>query len=411
MLDLKRSKVQRQRNIKEKKRKRKYLSIGRVFVAIFLAITLVACGGGAGPISGGLSVSGMVTQEGEGNMPLEGATVTLGSTTAQTGLDGTFKLEDINKGTHTVTAKLAGYTSDSVQVDVTADVTGLAFTLAPAGGTITPTGALATQLADLDGSDTTNTKQNISGNVSDLGFTMGTASVNSTFTPFDTALTLSQLQALVNGVVYDVRVDNSGGFNEDLPLNPGSNTIQLRVFATNGYAYVSSPVVVTADFDSLEMRILLRWDTLGDVDLHLFQRTAAEGNVVPSSRYDSDESFFVYDRHVWYSAKTPTDFGVGSQNPFLDIDDMTGYGPETIVMQQIPDGGDQKYHVWVHYFSMRNDVDATTAYVDIILNEEDRAAPMVRSFTKDLTEDWEYWYVTTINYPGGTFTHEPPAGY
>lgn len=355
-------------------------------------------------------MSGVIVQADSTEMPLEGVTVKLGDAQIETDTTGKFLFEDVTEGTKTLTATLDGYDSASQSVDVTSSIDNLRIKLHPSG---TPIDVTGTAFGNLNNTSTSNSTFDLKGNVADFGFQMSTSgalSANSRAVVFDTYISLNRLQALVNGVVYDVQVDSGGRFDATLPLNPGDNTIQLRVYASDGQAHISGPVVVTATFDSLEMRVLLRWDTPGDVDIHMFKRSAAEGNVTPPSPIDPmGGDFWNHDRHLFYSNKTPTDFGVGTQNPFLDIDDTSGYGPETIVMQQIPAGGDQKYHIWVHYYDMPANVTATNVVVDVMLNEADRANPVARRFEKTLTEHWESWYVTTITYPGGTFSHEPPG--
>jgi hypothetical protein len=151
--------------------------------------------------------------------------------------------------------------------------------------------------------------------------------------------------------------------------------------------------------DRLDIRVLLRWDTTGDsdVDLHMFK-----GAENPPADYNSWRN---REQHVHWANKTPLDFGTGpAQNPFLDIDNTRGYGPETIVLQEATDG---QYHIWVHFYNQGLDP-VTNATVDVMLNEPGRAEPLHRRFQKELTEDWEYWYVTTVNFPSGTFTTVEP---
>lgn len=90
----------------------------------------------SGAATGG--ITGKVTNS--SGAPLLGATVTAGSSTAQTAADGTWSIQNLAAGTFTVAASLGGYSSASESATVTAGSTTTAGTLALAPvnpGTVT----------------------------------------------------------------------------------------------------------------------------------------------------------------------------------------------------------------------------------------------------------------------------------
>ena len=116
---------------------RKFVSFGALALLMATtAISLVSCedddvtyGDTTAPeVEESYSVSGLVTTlSGEG---ISGATVTLGSTSASTGSDGTFLFEDVEVGTYTITASATGKISKSGEVTVSSSATHPVWTVA-----------------------------------------------------------------------------------------------------------------------------------------------------------------------------------------------------------------------------------------------------------------------------------------
>lgn len=394
------------------------VKMSRVSLLLVLLVVLaVGCGGPkAQQPKGQHSVVGMVTEVGTAvgsapEVPLEGVKVTVDSKTVTTGSDGLFEITNVKSGPQTIKFGLNGYEGRTENVSVEGE-TVVDVALSPRGGRAAVGGESARVLDDLDGTETDDTVVTLRGNTSDFEFsevsgsgTSGLAEIR----PFTTAITVAQLEALVNGTVYVIDIDGSGNFEQEVPIDPGSNTIQLRVFSTEGDAYTTEPIVVTVTFDRLDLRVVLRWDTTGwsDVDLHMFKRNPGEGNPAGDKEnfFDSSE-WWGDDRHVYWDNPVPDDFGeTTAQNPFLDIDDTDGYGPETIVLQEATNG---QYHIWVHFYNKPSDPE-TEATIDVTLRKPGTNEPVTRRFTKTLTEDWEFWYVTTVSWPQGTFINVAPT--
>lgn len=356
------------------------------------------------------SINGTVTEAGSAvgdsaETPLQGVTVSVGSISATTTRSGSFALDSVPAGAVSVTFALDGYETHTEALDLRKNEE-LTVALTPSGGRLTVAGDTLANLTALNGLETDDTKVNLSGNVADLTGAGTTAAGmrTSALSPLTTAITVEELQALVNGRVIVMDVAPDGSFDQEVPVDPGNNAIQLRVFDTGGNAYTSEPIDVFVTLDRLDMRVVLSWDQGGgtDVDLHLFKRNPNEVN--PEGA-EGSASWWTWDRHVFFGNKTPTDFGAGFENPFLDIDDTAGFGPETIVLQEATSG---HYHVWVHLYRLPTAVDETTATVEVEINSSDDY-PTVRSFTKTLTENKEYWYITTVDWASGSFIQVDPS--
>jgi hypothetical protein len=133
---------------------------------------------------------------------------------------------------------------------------------------------------------------------------------------------------------------------------------------------------------------ILTWDRdFTDVDLHL---------VRPGG------SPFTLDSDCFWASKSPDwgTAGVQTDNPFLDVDDIDGYGPETINLRQTAPG---TYGVFAHYYADRR-LGPTTATAEIYV-----AGVLVGTYTQPNLACNDLWTIGTIEWNGtsGVFT---PAG-
>lgn len=355
-------------------------------IVAMVGILTTGCLGGGGKVDSTYTLSGSVVERGTEN-PIAGAEVSLGSRKVTTNAEGNFEFKKVESKTHTLNVNAEGYDSHQQQLNITKNTT-VTLELTTQG----PLVHIDALEGLTDGDVLDEAKLTISGNINDL------LSVRSEMNPLSTGMTISQLQALVNGVIWEIEVEYDGSFEQDVPLDPGSNTIQLRIFDDQGHAGTSSILRVTVSIARIDLRVILSWDTqYTDVDLHMFQRQPREGNVVDS--YMS----WTNDRHVcWYNDR-PHDFGdTEASNPKLDIDDRDGYGPETIILEEAAPG---HYHIWIHYFSGSQ---PTEAKVRIIV-DGGTDDPKIYEYEKTLTETWEVWYVGTIVMPSGQLIQVTPA--
>ena len=133
------------------------------------------------------------------------------------------------------------------------------------------------------------------------------------------------------GEIYDT-LDYIEDENTEILLEPGNYTLEIESedyqtayknirFEMEGYITILlSPVL-----DDGEVRIVLDWGAYPeDLDAHLF------------TPYNGEKSEDVY--HIWYG---------NEEDPYgnnLDIDDVDGYGPETMTIQEL-ENGCYKYYV------------------------------------------------------------------
>lgn len=239
----------------------------------------------------------------------------------------------------------------------------------------------------LDGEEIDEYKVTVTGNVNDFDMDAETMSTQST------SVSIDQLRAIVNGSVFVLSYDADGDFEAELPVDSGSNTIQLQILSEAGDYYTTNVVSVIVTLERLDFRVVLTWDKgdSTDIDLHMFKAPA-------SSRINAD--YLTWENngfpHVGWYEKIPGTFGpTPERNPFLDIDNTEGYGPETIVFQEASAG---TYHIWVHTYFLREDTGGTNATVRIYLNGE------VYEFKKRLVTDWSTWEVATITIPSNQVT-------
>ncbi len=382
--------------------KKSWLLLG--LVALSVLVLFSACGpNGSGTAT--FTVTGTVLEEGTA-APLAGAEVTIGNVSSTTNAQGQFSVDQAEEGSAVITAELDGYSDYSASVNVTAnldlpDPIYLSTDAPPLdfSSLNLQSGGVALE----DGDEVDDTLVQISGNVNDFLANAGVGSL-------DTAITITQLQALVNGAIYTVPLTN-GNFDYQLPVQPGQNMIQLRVWTNTGHARSSQITTVYVTLDRMDLRIVLTWDQANDVDLHLFQRTQAEGNVQDDHDGPAWSGVDSTDRHVSYYNKIATDFGAPgnpAEHAFLDVDDTSGYGPETIVLQEaVP----ADYHIWLHMYAARG-YDTTSqvrVFVDSGLDSYQE-----RSFTIDMTdeENWSVYYVTTVRVAADgskSFVTVPPS--
>ena len=116
-------------------------------------------------------------------------------------------------------------------------------------------------------------------------------------------------------------------------------------------------------------KITLNWgEAPRDLDSHLFI-TDTEGN----------------QNHVYYGNSEVT---INDTIIYLDVDDVTSYGPEVISIPQFPVEG--SYHYYVHNYSGAPDINSATTRVEFIFRNEQRIfSPPTEGVT-------EWWHVAKI---------------
>ena len=189
-----------------------------------------------------------------------------------------------------------------------------------------------------------------------------------------------------SGSSYDFTADDDGA----TMLVDIAGSYQVKMFVMNAIGLISEPAYCVMDaIPSDKIHVELIWNTgNSDLDLHLVR----SGGAVFS---DEDDVCYCNPAPNWGETLSSSD------DPRLDLDDMYGYGPENI---NIEEPADDTYDVYVHYF-LDNGGGYTTAtvrfYLDGSLVEE----------TSALMEGRDLWKVGTITWPDATvtLTGEDPA--
>jgi hypothetical protein len=177
------------------------------------------------------------------------------------------------------------------------------------------------------------------------------------------------------------------------PLRAGIDTGYFEVASSDSNQPVQrvnvTGIAVQPELQDVEFHIKLRWDTdLTDVDLHL---------IAPNGQMWSCNG------DCYFSNGNP-DWGTQGQfldDPFLDVDDVNGYGPENINLSAPIPG---TYTILVHYYD-DHDGRVPNATIEII-----NFGNVVRSFgPTQLNNVNDVWYVAEVTFPGLVITPLGPV--
>ena len=204
-----------------------------------------------------------------------------------------------------------------------------------------------------------------------------------------------------NGNLYPIsEADPDANYTYSLDLVRGDNIIRVLIISNFDPAAqidianilgASEVINLTCLTDEIAIRAVLTWEiNNSDVDLHF---------IAPGGRVWSTEDCFYSNMNPNWGDETST-----ADDPMLDIDNTSGYGPETMV---IPEPVDGIYAVVVHYFYDHGGGDAPATVV-ITLNEDNQRTYGPKSLTNE-----QYWVVTGINVVDGVaeFTSAPDSSY
>jgi hypothetical protein len=138
-------------------------------------------------------------------------------------------------------------------------------------------------------------------------------------------------------------------FSVTFSINAGTNTLSIEVYDLNDTLFAKTEQwEVVGTIEPTSLVVTLWWDTnLTDIDLHVAE--VEDGTVV---------------NHCYY-------LNMGAGDMVLDYDDVNGYGPEHITVDNVT--GTKTYEIRVYYYEDHNYVGATTpttAYVTAAVNGE-----------------------------------------
>jgi hypothetical protein len=177
----------------------------------------------------------------------------------------------------------------------------------------------------------------------------------------------------------------SAGTTSELYMDiAGEYEVHLQV--TNEIGVKSAParcVIDAVPQDQIHVELL--WDTpRADLDLHM-------SNATDVALFDSPDDVAYCNPHPeWGDSSTTLD------DPRLDIDDLSGNGPENINVEEPYTG---EYPVRVHYFDDNGD-GATTATVRFYIY-----GALASTYSRVLERN-EVWNVATIRWPEALIVEE-----
>lgn len=173
----------------------------------------------------------------------------------------------------------------------------------------------------------------------------------------------------------------------------GDYTIELEVWDSRGMRSCQPARLDVQAIPNEDIHIQLVWDTPNDpeqldsfgtdVDVHLL-RAGGFWNAKPWDCYWQNLS------PDWGRRNDPTD------DPSLDIDDVDGWGPENINLNN-PESG-MSYHVGVHYFSDQG-YGASYATVRVYVG-----GVVVNEIRRKRMTDQQFWHVLDVDWPSGEIT-------
>lgn len=191
------------------------------------------------------------------------------------------------------------------------------------------------------------------------------------------------------GATANIGGGGVAGFTTD---TDGNYRIGLRVQDINDGAWSELTTRTLLAFPVSGLSAVLTWSTdVDDVDLHLIHATGEGGEL-----FGDGDCHFGNLRPDWIPEGDPRG------DPVLSHDEVDGYGPETIYMEEPTVG--EAYQVVVHYFSDDNFDHVTEAEVRIFVNgfEVEEISPMERELVAN-----QVWDVGTFDWSGASGSFLP----
>lgn len=181
------------------------------------------------------------------------------------------------------------------------------------------------------------------------------------------------------------QVETAFEFNSSGMMRPGLDVagtfvVKLTVTDSDGFASTNDARVTLNSVPGEDIHLQLTWDhSTADIDVHFIRRNG--------DPWSGDDCYYGNCKGA-----TGLDWGGGSSNPHLDVDDTDGFGPENINLAAPSTG---TYRVAVHYYSTGSSLSAAVAVnVKIFIRGGLRA-----EYTRQLTTCNQYWDVADIEWP------------
>jgi hypothetical protein len=205
--------------------------------------------------------------------------------------------------------------------------------------------------------------------------------------PAESTVQLTAPDSMQTGFYFQ----SAGGNYQGLDV-VGTFEVLLTVTDNQGAVSTNDARLQLASVPTEGLHVQLTWDVAqNDIDMHLLRN---------SGDYCSTDD--CYYGNCKATASRPNWDGQTTQygDPTLDVDDLSGYGPENINIDSPVDG---TYRVGVHFFS-----GSTQTYVTakIFLNGALRA-----EYTRQFTADDDFWEVADVQWSAGAAIVIPVDGF
>jgi TolB protein len=173
-------------------------------------------------------------------------------------------------------------------------------------------------------------------------------------------------------------------FSKEVELKSGDNVITVKAVNNCG-KQGKATIRVTGEFTESAIKVVMSWNTNGtDVDLHL------------TSSNPADSECYYNKNPNWGDLNSTLD------DPVLDIDNTSGYGPETIIVPQPKPG---QYTVRVVYYSDHDSENAIPSFVTVKTYENGVYKGAFNRTLSDTGDTWEWVY--TFSIPASQAAGEP----
>jgi hypothetical protein len=166
----------------------------------------------------------------------------------------------------------------------------------------------------------------------------------------------------------------------------GTFVVRLTVTDDLGGVSTNEATVTLNAIPTEALHVQLSWDTdSNDIDLHLMKDSGPWCS--ESACYYANCKATSYSRPDWDSDGTDSSPG----DPVLDIDDLSGYGPENV---NVDSPVDADYTVGVHFYSFSGPSNFAT--VKVFVNGALRA-----EYTRQMTTGRDFWDVSRVQWANG----------
>ena len=208
--------------------------------------------------------------------------------------------------------------------------------------------------------------------------------------PMESSITLSSPTSETTGFSFS----SANGIYNGLDV-AGTFVVSLQVTDDRGLVSSNDARVTINAIPQDALHVQLSWDSASyDIDLHLIKDSGAYCSA--DSCYYGNCKATSLNRAEWDGVA-----GVTGGDPTLDIDDLSGYGPENINVDFPVDG---TYTIGVHAYSFT--IDPTYATVKVFIN-----GALAYEDARELSAGRDFWEVSEVQWANGAATVFPVNSY